>query len=72
MENEQSFRDGTQREEPDVEIFNPNWRFHAAFAALAVTNLTAALDATMLSVAIPVSSTKEQAEKHQLKLWCYS
>jgi len=53
-DNEQIHRDEPQGEEEYVDDFNPSWRFHAAFAALAFTNLLAALDATMLSVAIPV------------------
>ncbi|KAL8747860.1 MAG: hypothetical protein Q9190_000308 [Brigantiaea leucoxantha] len=35
----------------------PGWRFWAAFGSIAVNNLTAALDATMLSVALPIIST---------------
>lgn len=34
---------------------NPSWKFFAAFAAIAINNLAAALDATTLSVALPVS-----------------
>lgn len=37
---------------------SPGWRFWAAFGTLAVNNLAAALDATMLSVALPVSINK--------------
>lgn len=33
------------------------WRFYAAFAAIMVNNLAAALDATTLSVALPVIPT---------------
>lgn len=32
----------------------PTWRFYAAFACLCLVNLVAALDATSLSVALPV------------------
>ena len=53
-DHEQVHQDEPQDEEQYVDDFNPSWRFHAAFAALAFTNLLAALDATMLSVAIPV------------------
>jgi hypothetical protein len=34
--------------------FNPGWRFFTAFIAIAVISLMAALDATSLSVALPV------------------
>ena len=35
--------------------FDPNWRFIMAFVSLAVLTLMVALDATSLSVALPVS-----------------
>jgi hypothetical protein len=38
----------------EVEAFNPGWRFFAAFGALGFVNLAAALDATTISVALPV------------------
>jgi hypothetical protein len=38
-----------------VEDFNPGWRFNLAFSSLAILTLMAALDATSLSVALPVS-----------------
>jgi hypothetical protein len=34
--------------------FNPGWRFNAAFASLCFVSLMAALDATSISVALPV------------------
>ncbi|KAF2277437.1 MFS general substrate transporter [Westerdykella ornata] len=37
-----------------LEAFNPGWRFYAAFASLCVITLMAALDATSLSVALPI------------------
>ena len=39
----------------DTEPFNPGWRFIAAFASMCVIVLMSALDATSLSVALPVS-----------------
>ncbi|KAF2739185.1 MFS general substrate transporter [Polyplosphaeria fusca] len=36
------------------EAFKPGWRFWAAFASLAVITLMAALDATSISVALPI------------------
>jgi hypothetical protein len=39
----------------DPEAFHPGWRLYAAIAALAVVNLATALDATSISVALPVS-----------------
>ncbi|KAH8799927.1 major facilitator superfamily domain-containing protein [Hyaloscypha sp. PMI_1271] len=38
--------------------FNPNWRFYLAFCSLAVVTLAAALDATSLSVALPIIAQK--------------
>lgn len=40
----------------EPEAFNPGWRFVAAFLSLCIIVLMAALDATSLSVALPVSS----------------
>lgn len=34
--------------------FNPGWRFYLAFSSLSVITLMAALDATSISVALPV------------------
>ncbi|MDI1492370.1 MAG: hypothetical protein OHK93_003584 [Ramalina farinacea] len=36
--------------------FNPGWRFYASFTSLCIINLAAALDATSLSVALPIIS----------------
>lgn len=36
------------------EIIAPGWRFYLIFAALAVASLAAALDATSLTVALPI------------------
>ena len=41
--------------EPVEDAFNPGWRFMAAFASLCFITLMAALDATSLSVALPVN-----------------
>jgi MFS family permease len=38
--------------------FNPNWRFYLAFLTLSVVTLAAALDATSLSVALPIIASK--------------
>lgn len=37
-----------------VAPFNPGWRFYLAFASLSIISLMAALDATSLSVALPI------------------
>ena len=34
--------------------FDPGWRFYASFTSLCIISLAAALDATSLSVALPV------------------
>jgi hypothetical protein len=39
------------------EKFQPGWRFIAAFLSLCIITLMAALDATSISVALPVSLT---------------
>lgn len=39
---------------PQADPAGLGWRFRAAFGAIAVNNLAAALDATSLSVALPV------------------
>jgi hypothetical protein len=39
------------------EKFQPGWRFIAAFGSLCIITLMAALDATSLSVALPVRET---------------
>jgi hypothetical protein len=39
---------------PGKPDFNPGWRFYVAFATLSIITLAAALDATSLSVALPV------------------
>ncbi|KAL8706384.1 MAG: hypothetical protein Q9201_000529 [Fulgogasparrea decipioides] len=43
-----------QAAEPPVEKFNPGWRLLCAFTSIAIVNLACALDATILSVALPV------------------
>jgi hypothetical protein len=43
-----------QSKSEDVEVFKPGWRFFAAFGTIGVVNLAAALDATTISVALPV------------------
>lgn len=39
---------------PSMEAFEPGWRFYGVFATLCVITLAVALDATSLSVALPV------------------
>jgi hypothetical protein len=39
---------------PELEKFKPGWRFLAAFGSLCIITLMAALDATSISVALPV------------------
>ncbi len=39
---------------PPADTFNPGWRFYAAFTSLCIITLAVALDATSLSVALPV------------------
>ena len=47
----------TNMDEPAlVPVFKPDLRFYGAFGSLLVVFLAAALDATSLSVALPVSS----------------
>jgi hypothetical protein len=41
-------------ETTEPEKFKPGWRFLAAFGSLCIITLMAALDATSLSVALPV------------------
>jgi hypothetical protein len=40
---------------PPDEPFDPGWLFYAAFTSLCIITLAVALDATSLSVALPVS-----------------
>jgi hypothetical protein len=37
-----------------VKAFNPDWRFVVAFSSLSIITLMAALDATSISVALPI------------------
>jgi hypothetical protein len=49
----------TEMEKEKVEVaaaVNRGWRFYGAFACLALLNLICAIDATILSVALPVIS----------------
>jgi MFS family permease len=39
---------------PAPPVFNPGWRFKLAFATLSIITLMVALDATSLSVALPI------------------
>ena len=41
-------------QDQEVEKFKPGWRLLAAFASIAIVNLATALDATIISVALPV------------------
>ena len=36
--------------------FKPGWRFYASFVSLCIINLAVALDATSLSIALPVTA----------------
>lgn len=40
--------------------FNPGWRFYASFTSLCIITLAVALDATSLSVALPVTAPSLQ------------
>jgi hypothetical protein len=44
----------SEKSQSSAEAFNPGWRFMLAFSSLAVITLMAALDATSISVALPV------------------
>ena len=50
--------------------FNPGWRFYTSFTSLCIITLAVALDATSLSVALPVKdpfiqkSAKWKGSKH--------
>ena len=48
----------TRNEQPaaTASTWAPGWAFYAAFGSLLVVTMAAALDATSLSVALPVSS----------------
>lgn len=41
---------------PEIEEFKPGWRLNAAWGSLMIVNLACALDATSVSVALPVMS----------------
>lgn len=43
---------------PKPSGFNPGWRFYLAFLTLAIVTLAAALDATSLSVALPIIAAR--------------
>jgi len=45
---------------PPKETNKPGWRFYAAFGCLCIINLVCALDATSLSVALPVCLEKSK------------
>lgn len=40
---------------PKIEKFKPGWKLLCALASVAIVNLACALDATVVSVALPVS-----------------
>lgn len=44
--------------------FKPGWRFYVAFGSLSVVSLMAALDATSISVALPVCCSTSTYTKH--------
>ena len=48
----------TTDKEPPISEFKPNYRFYLAFLTLSVITLAAALDATSLSVALPIIASK--------------
>jgi hypothetical protein len=39
---------------PEIETFKPGWRLWGAFISIGIVNLACALDATTVSVALPV------------------
>ena len=45
----------SEKSQSSAEKFSPGWRYLAAFGSLCILTLMAALDATSLSVALPVS-----------------
>ncbi|KAI1000479.1 MFS transporter [Podosphaera aphanis] len=49
---------GHKKEDDAEPEFNPDWRFYMAFLTLSVLALTAALDATSLSVGLPMIALK--------------
>jgi hypothetical protein len=56
----------SEKSEEPVEKFKPGWRFMLAFASLAVITLMAALDATSISVALPVSIERRHQRERSL------
>ncbi|KAJ4287259.1 hypothetical protein N0V90_012657 [Kalmusia sp. IMI 367209] len=53
-EDSSSQKSSTSTDKKDNEPFNPGWRFVAAFVSMCVIVLMSALDATSLSVALPI------------------
>ncbi len=47
----------TDSTEVEADTFNPGWRLLAAFTSFAIVNLACAIDATSVSVALPVISS---------------
>jgi MFS family permease len=47
----------TESSEAITDVFKPNFQFLAAFSSLAIVSLAAALDATIIAVALPVGWT---------------
>jgi len=45
----------TESADVEAEKFDPGWRLLAAFTSIAIVNLACAIDATSVSVALPVS-----------------
>lgn len=65
-----SSSDELESKEPDK--FQPGWRFLAAFGSLCIITLMAALDATSLSVALPVCRSPQSSVRQRLmfdRLW---
>lgn len=52
---EKSVKPSAKSSPDDIEKFKPGWRLLAAFTSIAIVNLACALDATIISVALPVS-----------------
>lgn len=52
---EKSVEPSANSNSEEVEKFKPGWRLLAAFTSIAIVNLACALDATIISVALPVS-----------------
>jgi hypothetical protein len=52
----------SEKSQESVEKFAPGWGFVLAFTSLAVITLMAALDATSISVALPVGTDEHHSQ----------